>query len=159
VRRVDYGEPVIGVGANPLIVETERALRDLNVALGGRQVSRRHQNMKLHGPSAAGPGIFDVCETRACAPGKVVNIFGVKAQRFRSVGIVRRHHEVAACTYDLILRKRDIHVERPEISEEFCGVVKLMAIPRAFPPHADFRKPLADYVKIAHVSGSRNDFG
>jgi hypothetical protein len=61
--------------------------------------------------------------------------------------------------YDFILRKRDLYVERTEVSEEFRGVVELVAIPRAFPPDANFRKPLADHVKIAQVSSSRDNFG
>ena len=88
-----------------------------------------------------------------------MNVFGVDRERLRAVGIIRRSEEIAACAYDFVLRKRDIHVERAEIGKEFRGVVELMAIPRAFPPHANFRKPLADHVKIAQVSSSRDNFG
>ncbi len=88
-----------------------------------------------------------------------MNIFGVEGERLRAVGIIRGSDEIAACAHDFILRKRDLHVERAEIGEEFRGVVKLMAIPRAFPPDANFRKPLADHVEITQVSSSRDDFG
>jgi hypothetical protein len=105
--------------------------------------------MKLHSASAAGPGILDVGETRTRAPGEIVHIFGVEGKRLRTVRIVHGSDEIASCAYDFILRKRHVHIERPEIRKEFRGVVKLMAIPSTFPPHANFRKPLADHVKIA----------
>ena len=83
----------------------------------------------------------------------------MEGERLRAVRIIRRSDEIATCAYNFILRKRDLHVERAEIGKEFRGVVKLMAIPGAFPPDANFRKPLADHVKIAQVSSSRDDFG
>ena len=146
---IDYGEPIVGIRPDPLIVEGECAFQYLNVARSRRQIPRRHQDMKLHSASAAGPGILDVGETRTRAPGKIVHIFGVEGKRLRTVGIVHGSDEIASCAYDFILRKRHIHIERPEIREEFRGVVKLMAIPSTFPPHANLWKPLADHVKIA----------
>src|SRR5579863_5981624 len=115
--------------------------------------------MKLHGASATGPEILHVGETRARAPGKIVHILGVEGQRLRAVGMIRGSDEIAACAHDFILRKRHVHVKRPEIREEFRGVVKLMTIPRTLPPDANLRKPLADHVKIAQISSSRDDFG
>src|SRR4029077_6414652 len=50
------------------------------------------------------------------------------------------------------------YIEGAEISEEFRAGMKLMAIPRAFPPHADLREPLANHEEIAEVASARDDF-
>src|ERR1700747_592023 len=115
--------------------------------------------MKFPGPRAAGPGIFNVGETRARTPGKIVHVFRVERKRLRAVGIVRRCDRIAARADDFILRKRPLYIERPEIREKFRRVVKLMAIPSALPPDANLGKPLADHVEITEISSSREDFG
>jgi hypothetical protein len=42
MRWIDYGEPVVGVRADPLIVEGERAFQNLYVSRRRQNISRRH---------------------------------------------------------------------------------------------------------------------
>ena len=159
VRRVYHRDAVVRIRPVPLIEELQSSFQRFDVARRRRHVTGRHQQVNFYGAVAAGPGIFDVREARARGPGKIVNVFGVEREGLGAVRIIDAGNLIAARADDFILRQRDFHVEGAEVGEEFRGGVKLVAVPGVFPPHADFREPLADHIEIVGVAGAFDDFG
>ena len=122
-------------------------------------MSRRHQHVQFHRARAASPRIFDVDEMRARGPRKIDYVLGMKCQRLRAVAVVFAGDQIAARADDFIHRDSDAHVVRAEVRKKFRGGMKLMAIPRVLPPHADLRKPLAHHKEIAFVARALDHFG
>src|SRR5579863_8113095 len=91
---------------------------------------------------------------RARGPRKVVNVVAMVRDRFGPVGIVHAADLDAAGSNYLELGHSQLDVVHSEVRKEFCISVKLVAIPRAVPPHADLRKPLAAEHKIAVPTGA-----
>src|SRR6516164_4603165 len=114
--------------------------------------------MNLHRAGTARPGIFDDPEVRVSRPGEVVDILGVVSDCLGAVGAADACNLVATRSHHVVLRDCQFHVISPEIGEELCVGVELMAAPGAMPPHSDLREPLRDHEEIAFVTGASEHF-
>ena len=72
-----------------------------------------------------------------------MNIFAAKTERLGAIGVGLLAGLDAAGADDITLGKREVDVVGTKIGKELGISVVLMAIPRAVPKDADFRKPLA----------------
>src|SRR3954453_16412218 len=96
---------------------------------------------------------LDVVGTRR--PGEVVNVFLDVMMRGRAVRLVAPVALNARRTHVPPSRDRKPRVIGSEVSEEFGGEVKLMAIPSAVLEYTDLRKPLSDKEEISDCAGAR----
>src|ERR1700723_4116180 len=115
--------------------------------------------MNLHRALRSVPNVREQGEARAGAPGKIVNVFGVIGEGLSAVGIFYGGNQIAGRADEFVLRDGDFHIKSSKVREKFGICVKLVAIPGVLPPHAHFRKPLADHVEVAFVTGTFDNFG
>src|SRR5438093_820629 len=114
--------------------------------------------MNLHRAGTARPGVFNYAIVWVGRPGEVVDILAVVSDRLGAVGVVAARHLVPARSEDVVLRDRQLYVISPEVGEELCGGVELVAVPGAVPPHPDLWEPLSDHEEIAFVTGTSQHF-
>src|SRR5438552_10593209 len=114
--------------------------------------------MNLHRAGVARPGVFNYAIVWVGRPGEVVDILAVVSYRLGAVRVVAARHLVPARSENIVLRDRQLHVISPEVGEEFCGGVKLVAVPSAVPPRPDLREPLSDHEAVAFVTGTSQHF-
>lgn len=114
---------------------------------------RLHQEAQLHRPHAALKRVVIDQIMRARRPRKIVNVITVIGNRLRPVRIIHTSNFDAACSNHFILRHRELHVINPKVGKELRIEVKLVAVPRAMPPHPDLGKPLPAKNKVVIPAG------
>src|SRR5262249_295572 len=157
--RIHDRELLVRIRPIPAIKYLHRALGDRVVTRAVCSIFRLHQCSDVNRARAPVECIVKDPVPRISGPSEIVNILRLKNEGLGAVRVVHTRSLYAGSAHDLVLRKRKLYLEYSEVSEEFGGFMKLVAIPTAVPPYTHLGKPLGSHREGSLVSGSRNHLG